>query len=76
MRTTLDVDEDILSVAKSLASERGQSLGRVLSDLARRGLARPSEPLEFRNGIPMLPRKPGAQPVTSQHVRELLESES
>ena len=38
MRTTLDLDEDILRVAKHLAQERAQSLGRVLSDLARQGL--------------------------------------
>ncbi len=38
MRTTVDLDEDILRVAKDIARDRDESLGRVLSDLARRGL--------------------------------------
>lgn len=75
MRTTLDLDEDILRVAKDLAEERSQSVGRVLSELARKGL-QPSEPaVDVRDGIPVLPRKPGARPVTSQMVKDLLESE-
>jgi hypothetical protein len=38
MRTTLTIDDDVLAIAKSLAQARSESLGRVLSDLARRGL--------------------------------------
>ncbi len=73
MRTTVDLDEDVLRVAKHLAEEREQSLGRVLSDLIRRGL-QPSKKIAVRHGIiPTLTRKPGAKPVTSQAVRELLE---
>lgn len=75
VRTTVDLDEDLLRVAKDLAREREQSLGRVLSDLAKRGL-KTARTFPVVNGqIPILARKPGAQAVTSQHVRELLESE-
>ena len=75
MRTTVDLDEDILKVAKHLAQERAQSLGRVLSDLARQGL-QPAPNPKVRSGvIPTLPRKPSAQPVTMQAVKDLLESE-
>jgi hypothetical protein len=73
MRTTVNLDEDILRVAKHIAQERDENLGRVLSDLIRRGL-RPMGKGTARNGrIPVLPRKPGARPVSSQDVRELLE---
>jgi hypothetical protein len=75
MRTTVDLDEDILRVAKDLARENEQSLGRVLSDLARRGLKPPKRSVSMRNGIPVFPRLPGAKPVTSAMVKELLESE-
>jgi hypothetical protein len=75
VRTTVDLDEDILRAAKNLAEERSQSLGRILSDLARKGLQPFEQPLDVRNGVPLLPRKPGARPVTSQMVKELLESE-
>ena len=76
MRTTLDLDEDILRLAKHLAQERDESLGRVLSNLARQGLKPPEKATARRSGIPTLARKPGAQPVTSQIVKELLETEA
>jgi hypothetical protein len=75
MRTTVDLDEDILRAAKDLARDRSQTLGQVLSELVRKGLAPSGKPYEVRNGVPILPRLPGGRPVTSQHVKELLESE-
>lgn len=38
MRTTIDVDPDVLSAARELARRQQRSLGQVLSDLARKGL--------------------------------------
>jgi hypothetical protein len=73
VRTTVDLDEDILRTAKDLAQERSQSLGRVLSDLARRGLMPRKKAMATRAGVPILPRLLGARPVTSKAVRELLE---
>ena len=73
MRTTIDLDEDILRAAKDIAAEGEQSLGRVLSELARRGLEPRKRTLTMRDGIPTLPRRPGAKPVTSQMVKDLLE---
>jgi hypothetical protein len=40
MRTTLDIDDDVLQAAKELARRERKSAGRVLSELARRGLAK------------------------------------
>jgi hypothetical protein len=74
MRTTVDLDDDLLLVARHLAHERGETLGRVVSDLARRGL-RPTARTASRGVVPTLPRRPGARPVTSQMVKELLEAE-
>jgi hypothetical protein len=75
MRTTVDLDEDILRVAKDIARDRDESLGRVLSDLVRRGLKPVSRTASSRSRIPVFPRLPGAKPVTSEMVKELLESE-
>ena len=75
MRTTVDLDEDILRAAKDLAHERTQSLGRVLSDLARSGLRPSASPPTVRNGVPILPRLPGGRSVTAQDVKNLLEKE-
>jgi hypothetical protein len=38
MRTTLDIDDDVLQAAKELARRERKTAGRVLSELARRGL--------------------------------------
>ncbi len=66
MRVTVDLDEDILRVVKDSAREKGQTMGRVLSDMVRRGLA---------SGIPVFPRVPGRKPVTDEDVKALLELE-
>ena len=38
MRTTVTIDDDVLAAARALAARKGVSVGRVLSDLARRGI--------------------------------------
>ena len=38
MRTTLDLDEDILAAAKSLAKAGQTSAGRIISDTMRRAI--------------------------------------
>lgn len=38
MRTTLEIDDDVLEAAKSLARQSDKTAGAVLSDLARRAL--------------------------------------
>lgn len=41
MRTTLDIDDDVLQAAKELAQAERKTAGKVLSDLARKGLVGP-----------------------------------
>ncbi len=38
MRTTLNIDDDVFELARSLADARRVSIGRALSELARRGV--------------------------------------
>jgi len=38
MRTTLDIDEDVLNAAKDLARREKKTAGQVLSELARQSL--------------------------------------
>lgn len=61
MRTTLDIDDDVLQAAKELAALRGMTAGQVVSDLARRALS-PSGAHRMRNGVPLLPRRPAGRP--------------
>jgi hypothetical protein len=39
MRTTLDIDDDLLAAAKELARREGRSAGQVVSALLRRSLS-------------------------------------
>ena len=59
MRSTLDIDEDILLVARELAARQGASMGKVLSDLARQALTTPAE-TSTRNGLPLHPSNASA----------------
>lgn len=75
MRTTLDLDEDVLLAAKELAGLRGKTAGQVISELARLSLARPANPDRVRNGVPLLPPLASARPVTSAAVHRLQDEE-
>jgi len=59
MRTTLDLDDDVLRAAKELAMTRGKTAGQVVSELLRKALAAPSSN-RLRKGVPLLPRRPRA----------------
>jgi len=61
MRTTLDIDPDVLHAAKELAEHRGTTAGKVLSELARKALA-PKTRATVRNGIQLLPHRPAGSP--------------
>jgi len=74
MRATLDIDDDVLSTAETLAAGEGTTIGKVISDLARQALDSPLviSDLPLRNGIRVLPRR-GGGPITNEMVQELLE---
>jgi len=69
MRTTLDIDEDILQAAKELATHERTTAGKIISDLAKRGLKQPASHQvkeKVRNGIRMLPNRD--EIITNAHV--------
>jgi hypothetical protein len=70
MRTTLDIEDDILLAARAIAQERKLSMGKVLSDLARQALTQ--QPTSAtRNGVPLFPVRPDAGVVTLELVNQL-----
>lgn len=77
MRTTLAIDDDVLAAAKHLASREQRTLGEVISSLARQGLSRKGRsPRAERNGIPLLPSRSDAVPVTLELVNQLRDEQS
>jgi len=71
MRTTLAIDDDIFAIAKHLAAVERQSVGSVLSALARQALkVNPQTPC-VRNGVPLLPTQSAVKAVTPELVKRL-----
>jgi hypothetical protein len=73
-RTTLEIDDDVLAAARVLARERGESLGQVVSELARRGLE-PRVAYTEAGGFPVFEVREGAAVMTPDHVRRALDDE-
>ena len=74
MRTTLEIDDDVLMAAKELASREGKTAGKVLSELARRGIQAPyasRRGAKPRNGFQVLPA--GGRVVTTELVERILD---
>jgi len=70
MRTTLDLEEDVVKAAKSIAKIEGKSLGAVISQLSRKGLSG-DDTVQTRNGIRLFPRRDSEVKVTMELVNEL-----
>ena len=78
MRTTLDLDDDVLIAAKAHAAREKRSLGAVISDLARESLQRPATtpgPARGPRGgrFAVLPAR--KEVVTPDHVQRLMDAE-
>ena len=66
MRTTLDIDDDVLRAARNQARRERKSLGKVMSELALAGLAASA-------GLRPFPRRGGV--ITNELVDRLHASE-
>lgn len=66
MRTTLDIDDHLLAIAKVRARERGISLGAAVSEMMRQGLRVPTR--SHRSGFPVFESPPDAPVVTDELV--------
>ncbi len=73
MRTTLNLDDDVLRAIKEIARLRGSTAGEVLSALAREALNRTREPGAIRNGVPLLEPVEGARMVTPDVIDALMD---
>jgi hypothetical protein len=72
MRTTLDLDDDVLAAARSIAAARRQTMGRVVSDLVRQSLR--AKLKKSPSGVPLLPLRPVVI-VSNELIDKLREDE-
>lgn len=68
MRTTLTLEPDVLAAARKLAEERSESLGKVVSDLMRRGLGA-EPPVKSKTSFPVFKVSRAASPLTLADVK-------
>jgi hypothetical protein len=77
MRTTLDIDDDVLAIAKDLAKEADKTAGKVISELVRKSLAQSATRGEGEPppifGIRPLPRR--GVVVTNELINKIREEE-
>ena len=71
MRTTLSIDDDVLSAAKEIAARDQKTVGEVISALARQSMRPSVSFVKTRSGIPLLPVRPDARPATLEMVNKL-----
>jgi hypothetical protein len=74
MRTTLELDDDLVTTAKQLARQQGVTLGRVISELAQKSLAAKAT-RRVRNGVPLFEPVPGAPRADLELVNRLRDEE-
>ena len=82
MRTTLDIDDDILSASKELAKAAGKTAGQIISELARKALTQPLQHTDHRveqpkafYGIRPFPKRPGGVIVTNEMINRIRDEE-
>ena len=75
MRTTLDIDNDVLQAAKELAAARNMTAGSIVSELLRKALSSPQpfEPVVYRNGFPQFPSD--GPVITGEMIESMLDKE-
>jgi hypothetical protein len=80
MRTTLDIDDEVLTAAKEIARRRRTTAGAVISELVRRALTQsaPEPSLAEREPEPFFGFRPlaaGGRIVSNETVERLREEE-
>jgi hypothetical protein len=72
MRTTVDIDDDVLAAARALAARDGASIGKTLSVLAREALTRPVV-INKKGRVPTFDVRADAPVITDEMVRSALD---
>jgi hypothetical protein len=70
MRTTLELDDDLVTTARQLARQQGLTIGQLISELARQSLAARA-PLKVRNGVILFVPKAGASKPDLRTVNKM-----
>ena len=70
MRTTVTIDDDLLEAAKALAIQRKVAIGKVISELMRKGLNAEQQITIGLSGFPTFQVPSDARPITLETVKK------
>lgn len=80
MRTTINIDPDVLQTAKEIARKEQRTAGQVISEFARRGfysvessVSEPTGHYATKNGVPTLPATGSL--VSEETIRKIRDTE-
>ena len=74
MRTTVNLDSDVYEAVTSLAQSSGQSLGKVLSNVARKGL-QPKPVKRRKGGLPTFKVSKNAPMIPGDRIQKFWDEE-
>ena len=76
MRTTLDIDNDVLQAAKERARREKKTMGEIISELSRKALTSASteKPMKSLHGFRPFPKRGGV--VTNDLIGKLREDDA
>ena len=70
MRTTLTIDDDLMEAARALAVQRRAPLGKIVSELMRKGIQGGGRIKVRRKGFPVFRVSKNASPITLEIVKK------
>ena len=70
MRTTLNLDDDVVEMVRQYSEARSIALGKAASELVRKGFTTPT-PTRIVNGLVVFDVPPDSPPITSEWVQEI-----
>ena len=76
MRTTVTLDDDVYQAAMHVSRMTGRRLGKILSELARRGLTRASMPKgKAGRRFPVFDVPPGAPLIPATRIQAAIDED-
>ena len=81
MRTTLDIDPDVLQTAREIGKKEKKTAGKVISEMARNGfygqepaVREQTAPYTTKHGVPVLP--PTGRLVSQESIQRIRDDEA
>ena len=68
MRTTVNIDDELLVAVKNIAKSKDEAIGKVMSSLIRKGL-QGTKKFRSKNNLPVFKTADDAQIITLEHIK-------